>query len=266
MFGNPVYVSAVILLLVLISLRSETHFRKQNIFSFVLGGLLEILIVFLPIVLQAGLKEFWAGLAPMLFRSFAVELLSDSSPSQKLTETFHLSTTYLLIIPISVCVWFFFRYLSRKKATGITQRSAVLILLSTFVFIDLLYNICFWDNWISIYRVGFFFGFFGNSGFNIWLFKTLSPVYLYWHFPDPLCISYYFRVLFRSCIIQIRFCRFFSICRYFTTGRNRPALCPHRCGTQCDTVYPSSRLYALSCSLSGCSLPCPYNAGGKRRV
>ena len=101
-------------------------------------------------------KVISPGLAPMLFRSFAVEPLSDSSPSQKLTDTFHLSTTYLLIIPISVCVWFFFRYLSRKKATGITQRSAVLILLSTFVFIDLLYNICFWDNWISIYRVGFF--------------------------------------------------------------------------------------------------------------
>ena len=65
-FANPAYACAVLLNLLLIPLFSKKEKRFANLFLYMAGGVLEILIVLVPLLCQAGPKLFWDGFETLL--------------------------------------------------------------------------------------------------------------------------------------------------------------------------------------------------------
>ena len=81
-FANPAYSLAVLILLALILIRSVRSDRIRNTAAYIAGGVLEILVVFLPIIAQTGWNALWSGLHPMFFHDFVSESMQTISRSQ----------------------------------------------------------------------------------------------------------------------------------------------------------------------------------------
>ena len=98
---------AVLTFLVLILLRSNRGCRGRNVLLYAVGGIAEILLVFLPILFQTGWAALWEGLW-----SFAEPYLPDLS-STALGETLLWGLSRILILAIGVGLLFVARWLWR---------------------------------------------------------------------------------------------------------------------------------------------------------
>ena len=153
-FANPVYAAALLVLLPLIVIRSEKRERAWNLFFFLLGGLLDILCVFIPLVLRTGAEALWAGLSALLRNIFPVEPLSQMSKSDKLREVFRLVKLSLLFLPACLIVWLAPRIPMIKKQNNFKPQDDVLILVALYICLTLLVQLFIRSEWTSLYKTG----------------------------------------------------------------------------------------------------------------
>ena len=153
-FANPVYFAAIILHFFLILVRSGKGKVVRNAIFFVLGGMAAVLLVFVPLLFQAGIQKLWSGFSSMLKNIFSVEYLSELSLIDKLRTFFHLIMNSLLFVPLCLLVWILPKLTPLKRHVKCDMISCILLLVSFFVCVILLIQLYFRNGWNSLYIVG----------------------------------------------------------------------------------------------------------------
>ena len=128
-FAHPVYASAEILFCFLILFCSAREFRLRNLIFFCMGGIAEVILVFVPIIIQTGLKCFIEGLVGMFPSTFPKEPLTASTKSEKTIEVLRHFFPILCVISASVLFSLLILLLFRKRKIAVEIKYNILLCL-----------------------------------------------------------------------------------------------------------------------------------------
>ena len=125
-FANPGYAAGVILLSLLILIRSKK--KLADLLWYFAGGITEIFVVFVPILLQSGFETLKNGIEPMFFSKFITGgVLSVSDNSVKFMTIWQPAKRILLIFAVMIVLTLgTYAVLAKKKGRPFDVGQALL--------------------------------------------------------------------------------------------------------------------------------------------
>lgn len=130
-FSHIAYAVAIIIFLGIIIIRSNKDNRLKFFLAYSIGGLLEVFIVFLPIMIQAGLNTLFEGLI-LYIKPFPSQPMSSNTWVQRLWALEIFAKPYVQIALFFILVSYFFirRYVAEEneKYTSRESLSAAMLI------------------------------------------------------------------------------------------------------------------------------------------
>lgn len=127
-FANPAYACAVLLNLLFIPLFSKKGEKLANLLLYMGGGILEILVVFIPLLLQTSSKLLWEGFEGVLTQKFPREEKSTLSTIRKIKSLGKIGLREMMGFAVALLVVPLIRSYARKMGKKPPDRHSLFLL------------------------------------------------------------------------------------------------------------------------------------------
>ena len=136
-FAHPVHVFAVFTFIVLVAINSRTKQKNRNIIIYCFGGIVDILIVFVPIIISVGLEKVLFGIETMI--TCGQDMIT-STAVERIIQILDMGAPYWKrLIVVGIIAYLVIKDYVRDHGKGLKNSEYWTLAVGISVFVDLLY-------------------------------------------------------------------------------------------------------------------------------